>query len=139
MISKVDVVESELKRMFFYKQEVVKLTNEIDKITHQMVGLKSPNLTDSHGSPEDRQHKLIRLGEKLIPLEKAKVEKEILYKSIWNQLRLYEMHNDDLLFLELVYKDKVKGDEIAENFGYTDRMYVSRKKRNILERLSIFI
>ena len=129
MIDKLDIVESNLKIMFYNYQEYERITNEINLIHNQMAGLKSPNLTDIHSTPEDRQHKLIRLGAKITPLEIVKKNHYIIYLDIYNKYHLSELHEYDYTFLTLLYKDKLTYEKIVEKMAYTDISYVSRKKK----------
>lgn len=135
MVSKNDLVEALLTEMYFYQQEFEKYIKEVSAIEHEMVGVKSPNLTGIHGTPEDRQHKLIRLGAKLKEMEDIKESYEIKYKNIYQTLHLSQLDDYDLRFLEYAYKKKYSGDDIAFELGYSDRKGVWRKRIHLLEKI----
>lgn len=136
MISKTHIVESLLTQMFYYQQESKTLIQHIESIYHEMKGLKSPNLTDVHGSPEDRQHKLIRLGEKIRLLELKKRQYDIQYKNIFQLLHLFDVDEQDMKILELLYKERQTCDEVALNYGYNNGKYVSRKRVKLLKKIA---
>lgn len=136
MIRKSHIVESLLTQMYYYQQETEAAIQHIEDIYHDMKGLRSPNLTDVHSAPEDRQHKLIRLGEKVSQLELKKRQYDIQYKNIYQLLRLHKLEEQELRFLELLYRERLTCDEVAETYGYNNRKYVSRKRIKLLEKIS---
>lgn len=125
--------------MFYYQQEYEKAVQEIALIYSDMSGLRSPNLTDVRGTPEDRQHKLIRLGDKIKKLEVKRDANDIQFKSIHQKLHLYEINEDDYRFLTLLYKDRMTCDEVAMKYGYNNGKYVSRKRIKLLDKISLNI
>lgn len=136
MIEKTKIVESLLTEMFYYEQEMEKAMQELELIFHEMKGLKSPNLTGIHGTPEDRQHKLIRLGEKASGFESKRDAYKIQYMNIFQKLRLYQLEEWDMDFIEMLYKNRMTCEEVARKYGYSNRKYVSRKRIKLIEKIS---
>lgn len=138
MISKCDYVESQLISYYYHKTEIKKIDEEIEKIEHEMTGLKSPRFDSVPvNAGEDRQHKLIRLGEKLSVYESRKSEYKASCIVIANELNLDSLDDTEKALIKYLYLYKYTYDKIARIIGYTDKSYVFRKKENILNKLSL--
>lgn len=130
-----DWIEAKLLEYFYAIEMVNKLSNEIDDIQYSMVGVHAINVETVKGSSEERDSKLLRMSEKIIPLESEIKNNEKLYKSIYDTLHLNNIESIDYTLLEYIYRYKKTYDEVANLIGYSDKTVVFRKRNKILDRI----
>lgn len=139
-MEKVEFIDGLLKQYFYHKDRYTKLVSEIDDTWHTFTGMHSPNLNGIPSTPEDKGHKILRIGEdKIKPLEierdKEKFEMDILYQK----LRLMTLDEIEYQILELIYRYKYRLDDIAIKVGYADKSVVCRKQKKIIEEISKYV
>lgn len=136
MIGKTDLVEAKLKQYFYSIKELDELKLELVALETKM-GAKSPKFDSSpSGYSVPRDEKLLAYSRKKTELDEKILAKTNESNVYYNVLHLYELDEQDIMFLSLLYKEKLSGDEIASRMCYTNRMYVSRKQKSLLEKLS---
>lgn len=138
MINKSDYVESQLIAYFYHQLALSKIDNEIESVEHMMNGVKSPRFDGipTHGG-EDREHLLIRLGERLDTLENKRRTELAECIIIANKLGLNDLEEVEVKLLKCIYYHKYTYEKTAHIIGYTDKSYVYRKKENILNKITM--
>lgn len=138
MINKQDLVVSNLIRYFYAIDKIEECTFKLIELK-QTVSVHSPNFTDTHGYNGTRDNKLVSYSEKKEEIEKE-IENWISERDMYyNVLHLDKISKNDIMFLSLVIKDKIKYNEIARKLYFTDKSYVCRKKDKLLNLLSNYI
>lgn len=139
MITRSDIVKADLIKYFAAYQEYRSEQTRVDLIMDDMRGVRSPNLTDVHGTPEDRQSKLIRLGEELKTHEYLRDKWDTEQKSIANRMRLWELDDIEYRMLKMIYLDKLTYAMVAETLGYAGKQVVYVKHDELIKRMSAYL
>ena len=137
-MEKKDLVVSNLIRYFYAESRCDEIRLKIIAL-NQTMGVHSPNFSGEHGYTGTKDQKLLDYS-----VKKAKLDDELKgwenEKMVYyNVLHLNEIVDEDIKFLSLIYKDKIKYEEVAKRCFFTDKSYVSRKKETLLEKLSRYI
>ena len=132
-----DWIEAKLLEYFYALEMYNNVSNEIDDIQYTMAGVHALNTSSIKGSPEPRDRKLVRMSEKITPLERKMNNYKILYERIYKTLRLNQLDYIDYLLLEYIYRYKKTYDEVANLIGYADKTVVFRKRNKILNQIEI--
>lgn len=138
MISKTDLVKSNLIRYFWADKKVDEINLRLEALKQTMMA-HSPNLNAIHGYSGTKDERLLDYS-----VKKGKLDNEL---KGWTEERqsyffichLNELDEEDIKFLSYLYKDQLKYDEVATKCYYTDKSYVSRKHNTLLDKLSEFI
>lgn len=139
MIGKKELVISNLYRYFYAITEREKVEQKLI-VLERSVDVRSPKFdSEPVGYSLPRDNKLAEYSRKKSKLEDEIKSWESESQVYYNILHLYELEESDIEFLSLLYKEKLKYEEIAKRLFYTDKSYVSRKKENLLERLSKYL
>ena len=139
MIGKKELVISNLYRYFYALSKIEELELELERLDTSM-GVKSPKFDSSpSGYSGTHDEKLLNYSIKKQKLDDELKGWKVDSQTYYNVLRLFELEENDIKFLTLMYKDKLSGDEIANKMYFTNRMYVSRKKDALLEKLSKYV
>ena len=131
-----DMVASLIIQHFYYKELYENKESEIEKIRYQMAGVHGISFDKISGAAEPRDNKLVRLSEKLEPLEKEKEDNQLRCKDLYMKLKLYLLKPEEYRLLELIYRYHKKLENVALIIGYSDKTVVSRKRGNIIELLA---
>lgn len=130
-----DWIEAKLLEYFYALEMYNNTSNQIDDIQYTIAGVHAIRTDAIKGVSESRDKKLLRMSEKITPLERKMLGYEKLFKSIYELLQLEKLDYIDYLLLEYIYRYKKTYDEVANLIGYTDKTVVFRKRNKILNQI----